>query len=83
MNIEIIFFFFNIGFDRYFRSRIFVNNRRNVWFVEFWEENFGCKLGLYGKRNSYIKKCIGRYFYVFFVIFVLVLFKEENVFLCY
>ncbi|NWQ69944.1 GRM8 protein, partial [Neopipo cinnamomea] len=32
------------GFDRYFRSRTLANNRRNVWFAEFWEENFGCKL---------------------------------------
>lgn len=45
------------GFDRYFRSRTLANNRRNVWFAEFWEENFGCKLGSHGKRNSHIKKC--------------------------
>ncbi|RMC10226.1 hypothetical protein DUI87_13027 [Hirundo rustica rustica] len=45
------------GFDRYFRSRTLANNRRNVWFAEFWEENFGCKLGSHGKRNSNIKKC--------------------------
>uniref|UniRef100_G1N830 Glutamate metabotropic receptor 8 n=1 Tax=Meleagris gallopavo TaxID=9103 RepID=G1N830_MELGA len=48
-----------IGFDRYFRSRTLANNRRNVWFAEFWEENFGCKLGSHGKRNSNIKKCTG------------------------
>uniref|UniRef100_A0A673G0F9 Glutamate receptor, metabotropic 8a n=1 Tax=Sinocyclocheilus rhinocerous TaxID=307959 RepID=A0A673G0F9_9TELE len=30
------------AFDRYFRSRSLSNNRRNVWFAEFWEENFGC-----------------------------------------
>ncbi|XP_054548601.1 metabotropic glutamate receptor 8 isoform X1 [Talpa occidentalis] len=47
------------GFDRYFRSRTLANNRRNVWFAEFWEENFGCKLGSHGKRNSHIKKCTG------------------------
>ncbi|KAF4805038.1 hypothetical protein TURU_002498 [Turdus rufiventris] len=47
------------GFDRYFRSRTLANNRRNVWFAEFWEENFGCKLGSHGKRNSNIKKCTG------------------------
>ncbi|KAF2974551.1 hypothetical protein EK904_001418 [Melospiza melodia maxima] len=50
-------FFVNVGFDRYFRSRTLANNRRNVWFAEFWEENFGCKLGSHGKRNSNIKKC--------------------------
>ena len=49
----------NVGFDRYFRSRTLANNRRNVWFAEFWEENFGCKLGSHGKRNSNIKKCTG------------------------
>lgn len=49
----------NLGFDRYFRSRTLANNRRNVWFAEFWEENFGCKLGSHGKRNSNIKKCTG------------------------
>ncbi|XP_069085751.1 metabotropic glutamate receptor 8 isoform X2 [Pleurodeles waltl] len=47
------------AFDRYFRSRSLANNRRNVWFAEFWEENFGCKLGSHGKRNSNLKKCTG------------------------
>uniref|UniRef100_A0A6I8RMH8 Glutamate receptor, metabotropic 6 n=1 Tax=Xenopus tropicalis TaxID=8364 RepID=A0A6I8RMH8_XENTR len=47
------------GFDRYFRSRSLANNRRNVWFAEFWEENFGCKLGSHGKRNNHFKKCTG------------------------
>lgn len=60
MNTEIISFSSKIGFDRYFRSRTLANNRRNVWFAEFWEENFGCKLGSHGKRNSHIKKCTGR-----------------------
>ncbi|NXC20983.1 GRM4 protein, partial [Corythaeola cristata] len=32
------------GFDRYFSSRTLDNNRRNIWFAEFWEENFHCKL---------------------------------------
>lgn len=62
-HILILFFFsllfLNVGFDRYFRSRTLANNRRNVWFAEFWEENFGCKLGSHGKRNSNIKKCTG------------------------
>ncbi|XP_040269710.1 metabotropic glutamate receptor 8 [Bufo bufo] len=47
------------GFDRYFRSRSLANNRRNVWFAEFWEENFNCKLGSHGKKNSHLKKCTG------------------------
>ncbi|KAF3843914.1 hypothetical protein F7725_015962 [Dissostichus mawsoni] len=38
------------AFDRYFKSRSLSNNRRNVWFAEFWEENFVCKLGQHGKR---------------------------------
>jgi hypothetical protein len=83
MNIEIIPFSFNTGFDRYFRSRTLANNRRNVWFAEFWEENFGCKLGSHGKRNSHIKKCTGRHSYVFLVTLVLALPKEENVSLCH
>ncbi|KAK3544373.1 hypothetical protein QTP86_010152 [Hemibagrus guttatus] len=45
------------AFDRYFRSRSLSNNRRNVWFAEFWEENFNCKLGMHGKRLGSSKKC--------------------------
>ena len=66
-------FFFKIGFDRYFRSRTLANNRRNVWFAEFWEENFGCKLGSHGKRNSHIKKCTGNHLNVFLEAFVFVI----------
>ncbi|KPP80164.1 hypothetical protein Z043_100201 [Scleropages formosus] len=47
------------AFDRYFRSRSLSNNRRNVWFAEFWEENFGCRLGSHGKRPGSLKKCTG------------------------
>ncbi|XP_077451994.1 metabotropic glutamate receptor 8-like isoform X1 [Stigmatopora argus] len=47
------------AFDRYFKSRSLANNRRNVWFAEFWEENFGCKLGTHGKRTGAPKKCTG------------------------
>ncbi|KAM9824649.1 metabotropic glutamate receptor 8 [Neosynchiropus ocellatus] len=47
------------AFDRYFRSRSLSNNRRNVWFAEFWEENFNCKLGMTGKRAGSPKKCTG------------------------
>ncbi|CAB1446622.1 unnamed protein product [Pleuronectes platessa] len=48
------------AFDRYFRSRSLSNNRRNVWFAEFWEENFNCKLGMHGKRTGSLKKCTGK-----------------------
>ncbi|KAK1789950.1 hypothetical protein P4O66_002270 [Electrophorus voltai] len=48
------------AFDRYFRSRSLSNNRRNVWFAEFWEENFNCKLGMHGKRPGSPKKCTDR-----------------------
>ncbi|XP_057194108.1 metabotropic glutamate receptor 4 [Triplophysa rosa] len=46
------------GFDRYFTSRTLENNRRNIWFAEFWENNFGCKLSRHAlKKGSGIKKC--------------------------
>ncbi|KAK7891163.1 hypothetical protein WMY93_023126 [Mugilogobius chulae] len=48
------------AFDRYFKSRSLSNNRRNVWFAEFWEENFVCKLGMHGKRPGSPKKCTGQ-----------------------
>nr|XP_032822592.1 metabotropic glutamate receptor 8-like [Petromyzon marinus]XP_032822593.1 metabotropic glutamate receptor 8-like [Petromyzon marinus] len=48
------------GFDTYFRSRKLENNRRNVWFAEFWEENFQCKLGkLNTKQELSSRKCTG------------------------
>ncbi|XP_041967028.1 metabotropic glutamate receptor 8-like isoform X2 [Alosa sapidissima] len=47
------------AFDRYFKSRSLSNNRRNVWFAEFWEENFECKLGMHAKRPGSLKKCTG------------------------
>eukprot|EP00064_Thunnus_orientalis_P010750 superscaffoldBa00001486_g10777 len=50
------------AFDRYFRSRSLSNNRRNVWFAEFWEENFNCKLGMHGKRPGSLKKCTVTHF---------------------
>lgn len=53
-------FLLSTAFDRYFKSRSLSNNRRNVWFAEFWEENFGCKLGMHGKRPGSPKKCTGR-----------------------
>uniref|UniRef100_A0A8B9S657 Glutamate metabotropic receptor 4 n=1 Tax=Apteryx owenii TaxID=8824 RepID=A0A8B9S657_APTOW len=49
------------GFDRYFSSRTLDNNRRNIWFAEFWEENFHCKLSRHAlKKGSSIKKCTKR-----------------------
>ncbi|XP_077373909.1 glutamate receptor, metabotropic 8b isoform X2 [Festucalex cinctus] len=47
------------AFDRYFKSRSLANNRRNVWFAEFWEENFACKLGTHGKKTGAARKCTG------------------------
>ncbi|KAH0628910.1 hypothetical protein JD844_010545 [Phrynosoma platyrhinos] len=32
------------GFDQYFTTRSLENNRRNLWFAEYWEEDFKCKL---------------------------------------
>ncbi|NXA44041.1 GRM6 protein, partial [Eudromia elegans] len=32
------------GFDAYFTSRSLENNRRNLWFHEFWEQDFECRL---------------------------------------
>uniref|UniRef100_A0AAQ6IHQ5 G-protein coupled receptors family 3 profile domain-containing protein n=1 Tax=Anabas testudineus TaxID=64144 RepID=A0AAQ6IHQ5_ANATE len=46
------------GFDRYFISRTLENNRRNIWFAEFWENNFQCKLSRHAvKKGSGIRKC--------------------------
>lgn len=57
--LTVCFFSLSTAFDRYFRSRSLSNNRRNVWFAEFWEENFNCKLGMHGKRAGNLKKCTG------------------------
>ncbi|XP_074188915.1 metabotropic glutamate receptor 4 isoform X2 [Rhinolophus sinicus] len=49
------------GFDRYFSSRTLDNNRRNIWFAEFWEDNFHCKLSRHAlKKGSHFKKCTNR-----------------------
>lgn len=48
------------GFDAHFTSRTLENNRRNVWFAEFWEENFNCKLMSSSKRDESSKKCTGQ-----------------------
>lgn len=51
------------GFDRYFISRTLENNRRNIWFAEFWENNFNCKLSRHAvKKGSGLKKCTSKIF---------------------
>lgn len=51
----------SLGFDRYFISRTLDNNRRNIWFAEFWENNFQCKLSRHAlKKGSGIKKCTSK-----------------------
>ncbi|CAB1428161.1 unnamed protein product [Pleuronectes platessa] len=47
------------GFDSYFTSRTLENNRRNVWFAEYWEENFNCKLMSSSRRDESSRKCTG------------------------
>ncbi|XP_067384323.1 glutamate receptor, metabotropic 6a [Channa argus] len=48
------------GFDQYFTSRSLQNNRRNIWFAEFWEDDFRCKLTRPGiKLDPDTKKCTG------------------------
>ncbi|KAL6040614.1 hypothetical protein STEG23_028957, partial [Scotinomys teguina] len=48
-------------FDAYFTSRTLENNRRNVWFAEYWEENFNCKLTISGsKKEDTDRKCTGQ-----------------------
>ncbi|XP_078061772.1 metabotropic glutamate receptor 6-like [Mustelus asterias] len=49
------------GFDQYFTSRSLQNNRRNIWFAEFWEDDFICKLTLpRGRHDPAVKKCTGQ-----------------------
>ncbi|KAM9444519.1 metabotropic glutamate receptor 7 [Clarias gariepinus] len=48
------------GFDAYFTSRTLENNRRNVWFAEYWEENFNCKLMSSSKKEDTNRKCTGQ-----------------------
>ncbi|CAJ1085690.1 glutamate receptor%2C metabotropic 6a [Xyrichtys novacula] len=49
------------GFDQYFTSRSLENNRRNIWFNEFWEDDFRCKLTRPGiKLDPDKKKCTGK-----------------------
>ncbi|XP_078517792.1 metabotropic glutamate receptor 7 [Lissotriton helveticus] len=49
------------GFDAYFTTRTLENNRRNVWFAEYWEETFNCKLTMTGsKKEDTDRKCTGQ-----------------------
>uniref|UniRef100_A0A8V5GUW9 Uncharacterized protein n=1 Tax=Melopsittacus undulatus TaxID=13146 RepID=A0A8V5GUW9_MELUD len=52
------------GFDEYFTSRSLENNRRNLWFHEFWEEDFNCRLPHSEPQSEPhsgpIRKCTGR-----------------------
>ncbi|KAL6119097.1 grm7 [Pungitius sinensis] len=48
------------GFDEYFTGLTLENNRRNVWFAEFWEENFDCRLLSASKREDTSRKCTGK-----------------------
>lgn len=54
------------GFDEYFTSRSLENNRRNLWFHEFWEDDFNCRLPHsephgepHGGPGTPIRKCTG------------------------
>lgn len=51
--------FYSPGFDEYFTGLTLENNRRNVWFAEFWEENFDCRLLSSSKREDTSRKCTG------------------------
>ncbi|ENN70374.1 hypothetical protein YQE_12881, partial [Dendroctonus ponderosae] len=51
------------GFKEYFLSLNVENNRRNPWFVEFWEHHFSCKYPNSSKTPyniRYTKSCTGR-----------------------
>ncbi|XP_030330365.1 metabotropic glutamate receptor 6-like [Strigops habroptila] len=52
------------GFDEYFTSRSLENNRRNLWFHEFWEEDFNCRLPHSEPQSEPhsgpVRKCTGR-----------------------
>ncbi|XP_060679375.1 metabotropic glutamate receptor 6-like isoform X2 [Hemiscyllium ocellatum] len=49
------------GFDEYFTSRTLQNNRRNIWFAEFWEDDFACTLTIpQGRHHRGVNKCTGQ-----------------------
>lgn len=44
-------------------TRSLENNRRNIWFAEFWEENFNCKLtSSGGQSDDSTRKCTGEHY---------------------
>ncbi|KAG7258805.1 hypothetical protein CRUP_017047 [Coryphaenoides rupestris] len=47
------------GFDQYFTTRSLENNRRNIWFAEFWEDDFKCKLTRPGVKYEAARRCTG------------------------
>ncbi|XP_028853811.1 glutamate receptor, metabotropic 6b [Denticeps clupeoides] len=48
------------GFDQYFTTRSLENNRRNLWFAEFWEDDFKCRITRTGiKVENGLRKCTG------------------------
>ncbi|XP_061716625.1 metabotropic glutamate receptor 6-like [Cydia pomonella] len=52
------------GFREYFLNLTVHNNKRNPWFVEFWEEQFQCRWeGLGAARtpyNAHARRCTGK-----------------------
>uniref|UniRef100_A0AAV2LX68 Receptor ligand binding region domain-containing protein n=1 Tax=Knipowitschia caucasica TaxID=637954 RepID=A0AAV2LX68_KNICA len=48
------------GFDEYFTGLTLATNRRNVWFAEYWEENFDCRLLSTSKKEDTSRKCTGQ-----------------------
>uniref|UniRef100_A0A8D9BA63 Metabotropic glutamate receptor n=1 Tax=Cacopsylla melanoneura TaxID=428564 RepID=A0A8D9BA63_9HEMI len=51
------------GFDEYFLNLTVENNRRNPWFVEFWEDHFRCKYPNSSRtpyNAHYTKECTTR-----------------------
>ncbi|GJQ86872.1 putative receptor family ligand binding region [Trypoxylus dichotomus] len=51
------------GFEEYFLGLNVENNRRNPWFVEFWEHHFQCRYPNSSKtpyNQKYTKSCTGK-----------------------
>ncbi|XP_042231154.1 metabotropic glutamate receptor 6-like isoform X2 [Homarus americanus] len=50
------------GFDRYFLGLTVENNRRNPWFVEYWEDHFKCRYPNSSRtpyNGAYNRTCTG------------------------
>ena len=48
------------GFEQYFRRLHVYNNTRNVWFAEYWQHKFDCRLANDNNTNSrktYARQC--------------------------